>query len=823
MDRQSTSSIQQERVRALSARSFDPLPDVPKLELAEAAGDNETDGSKSVDNNNGDDEDDPYAEVPREDVDKVSSTDSEEARGGRDSPMNKANSDDDSSPQPPPYGKISRHAKPGEVEVTDEDDGNNYAEVRDVMRRGPQISGRERALTEMVDQVDLPRDKRSMTESAAHLPLPRIPQGGRGVPPRIIDDNEMYDSISESQRGKEPSPRSTPVMKKKPKERLYETMEEMGDKDLYESVPDALVKVESPSSPVSISTPNISPVKAPLVPPLPPSSPLPSKADSQAKKKSLEKTLSASTSQDESKRRFSFFGRKKTASVSRPKKTEQLESPTTSHPTDSPLSTKSPPLPNIPVPPLPNEKNGGLDDDDEEDTYDRVTPNTAGHEFNEGFQQGYNNSNAASKTASLPMSYRIGGPGGGMGGGRPNLPLPKVPEDSRSGTVTVSHKRMTEDGRGSVDEYDVVHVPPTDAIPDEPSYDTVKPQEIPRLASTSTIEADPPYDKIDKQELMELREKERQSSPSSDTDPYSKVRLSSPDRGEPNDGGPLTEHNEEGYAVVPEEIRMRKRAMSASQGVRQDRSDLSPDSLAAGYHLITIQDMDPEPRSKSASLSPQRKPESGTGSRESIEDQYASINHALKKDKSRQRKLDLEETLRAQEELRRYEDSSPVPPPLPPALHLEDPDEYIGPPIPAQSERIHQMETEEMKLPQLDSADPPYARVKNKVFNPYAEVSRPYAEVDVDWVQNQAKSDSATDEALGYDVVGTVGVRAKTVEKKEETMYDTIEDVKNPSSRPELPRLEAAGSAANDNLYDCLLPETPTEGKPDRNAPRSMV
>lgn len=88
----------------------------------------------------------------------------------------------------------------------------------------------------------------------------------------------------------------------------------------------------------------------------------------------------------------------------------------------------------------------------------------------------------------------------------------------------------------------------------------------------------------------------------------------------------------------------------------------------------------------------------------------------------------------------------------------------------------------ELKVPQADGSDPPYAKVRTKVDNPYAEVSRPYAEVDVNWIQDRSKKEQgsrvptasayAQDKTLGYDVVGAES------NIKEEKPYDTIDGVK---------------------------------------------
>ena len=826
-DNHQNSSSLKESLEKSQNRSYDPLPEVPKLELPQ--------DKEEKKEGKGDDDDNPYTEVPKQNNGRMpddSESDEEKnkkASGGA-SPTKKQKG----SLHLPPYGKVSRHVK----SESDDGDNDSYAEVRDVVRRGPINLNRERSSTDPIDPAKTGplRDRRLHTESATNMPLPQIP-ASRGVPPVFVDDNEMYDSIPESELKKD-SPSLHQSQKMKKKERLYESVYEMeDDKDLYESVPDDLVQLDSPStpktlsspkklsSPKTLSSPTISPTKAPDSTPKPPVSPIPKKAE---QKKPVEKTLSAQN--EEVKRRFSLFGRKKAVSVSntKTKKGEQPESPPAIPQPASSTQNKPHSLPSIPPPPCPDKND---DEEDEEDTYDRVTPVLPAVEFNDAFHQGLNE-DVLSKTKSLPMSHRTGG----TAGGHPNIPLPRVPEDSR--LVIVTHKRVME-GNGGPDDYDTVHISPKH-VPDddEPNYDTVRTEDM--FTEPLVAEIDPPYDKIDNKELEELREKEKQLKDEMFSEPkgsdsvgkYSKLRHFTPER-EGESAGPPPDHDEEGYAVVPKEIRMRKRALSASQGVRQQGRELSPDSVAAGYHLIQHEECE--------ELSPTKKVES-------IEDQYASIDYTTKKDQK------LEENLKAQEELRLNEEKcrsvSPIPPPLPPPLDPEDVEDFKEPPIPAHSEGMHQLDDEGLKLPQ-SATDPPYARVKSKVNNPYAEVGRPYAEVDLSkptsHAQNSATaSDNAIDEAMGYNVIGTVGVKTKTLHKKvdnydevlgydvvgvkttldttamdEALGYDVVgtvgvqnkenethirEDRKENTDhlKDELPTLETADSV---NIYDSLLPE----------------
>ena len=881
-----------ERGRTLSARSFDPLPDVPKLELAEGSNNKGEEGNGGGDNDDDDDDDDnPYAEVPRDGNDGMadSGSDGEEKPDAVATPI-------------PPYGKVSRHSKvSGDAtkDAEEVDDTDSYAEVRDVMKRGlPLFGERERSHTQPPNPKDLaaPRDKRSQTESSATLmPLPDIPPAGAAAAAAaaalLAEEAVMYDSIQESQLGKPSQP--------KKKERLYESMDEVAedDKDLYESVPDSLTMVESPRTPTStsLSTPTLAiPKQLSDVPPMPPSSPIPNRNEhmqQQPSKKMLEKTLSAS---DEGKRRFSFFNRKKTASVSstkpkkgdhpkgdHPKGEQQPESPTALVASGSPKHKSPPPLPNIPVPPPPDE------DDEEEDTYDRVTPGVLSGQ--DAFQLGAAADDPKVKAMSLPMSYRTGG--------RPNVPLPRVPEDSGSGTV--QHQRVMEGG-GGLSDYDMVQRIP-DRIPDEPNYDTV---EMGRTLVPPSATFDPPYDKIDKKELQELREKEMESR--------ERLRSSSPEdsvvRGEESVGsdqpGLHPDHDEEGYAVVPEEIRMRKRAMSASLAMKQQKKQLSPESTAAGYRTVRYQE-DEQPYNTIAEVRPHSMTVSSP-SRGGSEAQYATVDMSAKRDKKKQ---ELEEALRMQEELRTSDSTeppraSPVPPPLPPALDPEDMEEFKQPPIPHQSDGMHELlqsgggpeepraesgdppyarvkgepaaqrksssdppyarvneldvpqqpdaggdpeaqqkdgsdppyaRVNELDVPRPDSGDPPYARVKSKTT--YAEVNRPYAEVDVDWVQNQAVIRSSGQSATAQDEAPD-GAVPRPGADKEDKPYDTIQDLKADMESAthqlelEMPKLETADDGAA-NIYDSLLPDSPASGQDEeqvsspsdtkRDTPRSMV
>ena len=873
----------EKRARALSApRSFDPLPELPKLELAKEPileRPNRENSPARGEDDSGSDDDDPYDIVHEYNADRMSNHSHSSEEGGG-SPERLG----DKSPMPVPYGKVSRHAQPGEKVTVDENE-SNYSEVRDVIRRGPQMT-RDRSHTSPV-HVEAPetlRDRRVHTESATHMPLPGIPLG-KGQPAVKIEGATTPTTVAA-----------------KTQDKLYESVDEVVEKDLYESVPDDLTKADSCGHMSEASS--LSPSKNPeggANLQCAPASPL------EVKKRSLEKTWSSG---EEGKRRFSFFNRKKTSSVSATK-AKKGEMEASNLVTSSSPQHKSPPLPNIPAPPLPTTNNEA----EEEDNYDRVTPvlppgDVLSHAFDD----------PASKSKSLPMGYRMGA--------RSNLPLPKLPEDS--GSATVKHKRVLEEG--VPDEYDTVHHSPLD-MPEEPNYDTVHPEKL--KSGYPDIVADPPYDKVDKDELLRIQQLqlEEMEKAGSGYDPpydrvdqdklnelrkqealkkkeeeeaaaaesrgalspgYSVVRGATPEgeRSQEVEPGPKPEHDEEGYAVVPKEFRMRKRAMSATKDikkVKEKSSDalLSPDSTMAGYKVI---EYDEEAaggsslgaRSQSFS-SPTRK---SAQTDDSVDDQYASVDLQAK----RRKEQELAEVRKEQEALkidtedRTPRSVSPVPPPLPPALNPED---LVGvaeeqPPVPPHMEGIdddEEREDEEARPPS-ETSDPPYARVRTKVDNPYAVVNPPYTEIDVSNLlplsqQPRAGAAAASkpdelaamdDDLVGYDIIGAAGTKARTlspttstfVEKPYDTIsdtdrerlraqhlppasnsntteasvveppeqpYDTIADYKEQilnqeTQQQELPSLKTASES---NIYDSLLPQSPPKTPTDQQPPRSMV
>lgn len=854
----------EDRARTLSARSFDPLPEIPKFDTAEEGKGQRPKNSPSVARGGDiDDEDDEagyaYARVGGAAVGGVETADSDKedksdsASGGHGSGL-------------PPYGKVSHHVTKAKITETEE-----YAEVKEVFR-GPATAAakRARSSTDPIDPsqagTDSMREKRALTHTHM-MPLPAVPR-----PQESIDDSEMYDSIPDDMRNSQvPLPQQASAAansKPRPKERLYESMDDM--EDTYESVPDNLKPDSPPPLPLTPVSPNTSPSKAPLLspstsPPLPPSSPVPKTTAKEPEKKPLEKTLSAAQAEHEGdgKRRFSFFGRKKTASVSgigsrkeREKHKDQKDHKGHKdhkdhkehhHMPHQPLPDvpSQPPLMSPPLPPIPNQ------DYDDDTTYD--TPQldfmTDPSRLSPAPLSPSGVLDAKAKSQSLPSSAR--GAGAGVFHSRANVPLPRVPEDSGQGLV-IRERVLESPLRGEEEEkpYDSVKVltggdKPYDTVQvldegeniDEPNYDTVHPEEIFKaVLEAENNEADPGYDRI-KQLREEGKEEGEEEGAAASAQPtegegagirYGKVtRPLSP---EDDKLGIVPEHDEEGYAVVPEDFKMRKRALSASKGV--NNTQIKRESPEGGYNSINEVE-----EAATASTDEPMEPS----------EPYATVNIIPKK----------KDILTIEAELaERQRSTSPIPPPVPPAGDLGDMEEFSQPPIPVQSEGIHELlpADDERGSPSLKppgSDEPPYAKVKSK-DHPYAELNlgavgeiaklanpedtnnteAAYDEVGVDTTKSAAAlkdaalgydtvadQDTVEDEALGYHKVGST-VDQKT-EQEQGTGYDTVVDTdrgrgeNGASARSQLeqetPKLEPAEPQ---QLYDSLEPlKEDEEGK----------
>ena len=806
----------EDRARTLSARSFDPLPAIPNLDTVEDGRQRSKNSPPVAGGGRGMDDDDDEAgyayarvggaAVAMADSDKEDKSDS--ASSGRNSGL-------------PPYGKVSHHVTKAKVTETEE-----YAEVKEVFR-GPLATvatSRSRSATDPIDPAeagaDSLREKRVLTHTHM-MPLPAVPR-----PQENIDDSEMYDSIPDDMRNSQvPLPQqasaaATATTKPRPKERLYESMDDM--EDTYESVPDNL-KPDSPV-PMSPATPNTSPSKAPLLnlspsvsPPMPPSSPVPKTTAKEPEKKLLEKTLSAAQSEQEgdSRRRFSFFGRKKTASVSgigskkeRDKHKDQKghkdhkdhkdtkDHKEHHHMPHQPLPDvpSHPPAMSPPLPPIPNQ------DDDEDTTYDTPQldfmagpagqsplPSPMSPMSPPGLLE------AKAKSQSLPSSAR--GAGASMFHSRANVPLPRVPEDSGQGLVI--RERVLESPVGGEEEekpYDSVKVLPGGEKPydtvevldegenmDEPNYDTVHPEDIFRvLHEDENNEADPGYDRVKqlREEEGNLEgggggEEEGAAAPKEGQGAgirYGKVmRPTSP---EDDKVGIVPEHDEEGYAVVPEDFKMRKRALSASKGVvpkvKHEISEAGYNSINEVEEVTTASTDEPvEPSEPYATVDILAKKEPVEPS-----EPYATVDIIAKKEKKT-------DTLTSkQESALRQRSVSPVPPPLPPVGDLGDIEEFSQPPIPIQSEGIHELVPADdergrpsSSLEPPGSDDPPYAKVKSK--------DHAYAELDLGAVREMAKlvilDDTNKTEAT-YDEVDAKTAKSAAALKDKALGYDTVAD-----------------------------------------------
>ena len=819
-----------ERARTLSARSFDPLPEIPKLELAEdVPASSET---KRILNND-DEAAYSYARVPGRNGKEVPESDPSD-----DEEVDSPEGDKSQSTGLPPYGKVTRNQSLDKVQSGDE-----YAEVSGEKLIPPPLGKRDRSMTAPVDPVEfgMIRDTRAFTESATHLPLPAIPGGSR---PRV---DEMYDSIPENLEGKKAKPAI--IQPNERKERLYESVDEMGGQepeDMYESVPEEL-KVDSPLhvSPMvpTPTSPEGHPFPSLSVVPCPPDSPIPSHRDKhigsnvkvekahgkskKAERKALEKTMSA-TDQVEKKRTFSMFGRKKATSVSAgvgktkkkfDKDVQQLnphhhdplpDIPQQASPSHT-IPTPRPPSMPAPAPPPAM--------DDEEDLYDKpqlpIGKERISSESDAVTEHRMTTEEAKTRAKSLPAGMRSAG--ASVFKFRQDLPLPDVPEDSGQGMVTVTHKRVLEDDTENHTPYDlvVISTPPPDDNQDEPSYDTVRLEDILDPSSEVRNEADPGYDKVGKHLLENGEEGERSAgvedheetlenmqsdSPTGQEGAtvlgYGKVtRLSSPEGDNVSSGLLRPEHDEIGYAVIPEMIKMRKRALSASQVKKQKLTNQDARAIPA----IVSHSSEATPRVES----PQREasPSSPQG------EHYAVVDIAAK------RKQRARENNEQQGPLsptgRESGGASPIPPPLPPVGDLGDLSEFAEPPLPQRSEATDHLiiKTEDesgysrvLKVPRDGNLEPPYAKVKSKNDHPYAELDigggadgQPevvVAEEEVRYETPDALIISPVNEmSSGYDTIGDLD---KT-------------DSKVPTLNGALPKLETMDFDET-HMYDSLGP-----------------
>ncbi len=771
------------RARTLSARSFDPLPELPKLDLAEKL--------SSADDKEDNEEEAPYsyARVPKGgDVPQSDSSDED----GNDSPNREI-----SPPAIPPYGKVTASDKGKQAPL--DDMMGEYAEVTGEGRR-------DRSVTAPVDpsEVGRVRDNRAFTESAAHLPLPAIPKGPR---PTLEEDNAMYDSIPETMAGVQARPA---IVKR---ERLYESVDEMANdaEDMYESVPEEL----KPDSPVVVSPLILSP-SSPELPPLPtsPRHPLDSpttgpptnqnlglelKVDESSKKKkadkkALEKTLSTSD-QAEKKRTFSIFNRKKAISVSegvaktkkKPEKELQSPKPHQGEPLPDIPPQLSPSLPLAhPKTPLPVPPN----DDEEEDMYDKPEislPKTSDSETTAANVRTTQDAKARSKT--LPATGRSSGVNSFKFS--QNLPLPELPENFGQGLVTVTHTRHLEDSSEVTEPYDIVHIspPPIDET-EEPNYDTVRPDLILHVNPSLEVRGDPDpgYDRVGikldgAEESNALSDEDRGSERSTSPGGAGEIVVTEIPSPELDDSvaGPIPDHDEVGYARVPEMHRMRKRAMSANQGAMKkpnSEKKMSTDDTGVLKRATSPDEV------------------------------YAIIDMAAKKRNRKKKSEDLGVTERD------IENSSPVPPPLPPMGDLGDLSEFDQPPLPERLDEANHLMVEVendsgyskvLKVGPTLGADPPYAKVKSKVEHPYAELDIG-GSAKPDLTNSSNPSSPIENEASSNDMITVPATKDNTdaADNDENHMYDTLSPPKSPTEVSVVIGTPEEEEDVSQNTYDTL-------------------
>ena len=659
----------------------------------------------------------------------------------------------------PPYGKVTRHAVPVSKR-------GSYSEV---LTASPMLPpGRPRAVTEPIDPSltdarksdSVMRDNRALTESAAHLPLPQVPN--------VEVNDEMYDSIPEEMRetaaksdgenGVNTARESVPV-----RDSLYESVEvegegepnQEGGEDTYESVPEDIRQTApAPSSPMTITptSPHPPPPRSPTIfrviseaqaaPPSPSRSARDVDEDDRKKKgkdhgpakdhgkgeqkkhKALSKAKSDTGTESRGRSLSSFFARKKGGSnvPQSPKHTREKDQhePLPRIPTEgsvsSPLHLLPPSPPPIPAPPPP-------EDDEEEDyppdsAYDMIDViNPRGAAMLRG-----NDMTPKEKSASLPASMRSAG--ASIFHHVDHGPLPEVPEESAGGLV--ARQRVKED---MDPEYDTVVL---DQVQNEPSYDSV--EIIREVDAMPKLEPAQPAG-------GEEGEQEREQAPANK---YAKVSSHAAVENalSPDLTACSPEHDDLGYAIIPAHLKMRKRAKSDAMKLKQEQVNLenlrSKSVDDPGYDKIT-------PSSQGAvegldnllSPSPPMEPEyesvtdalrnvGETTDAVVVETPYSTVDMAAKRRSQMLRQQSGSggcalDSNSADDILR---DVSPNPPPLPEQGDLGDLAEFEQPPVPLQAETSLQLITShELRPPGADNnpysqidvlVDPPYASVKKK-------------------------------------------------------------------------------------------------------------
>lgn len=834
-----------------------PLPDVPKLEPAEDQPPEKKNTEPQKAKEGSDDEAGyAYAIVAKED--KMEGSDSEGEDREKPERMSEVRQN-----IPLRYGKVTRCPDSTPAVPEAEPEGDSYTEVRQFP---PAIlKGRLRSRTEPVDPADVVvnREKRAFTtHSAAHLPLPSIPGAEM--------DSQMYDIIPESIKttsvAKVDPVRSKPALLKKKRERLYETVDDIGDRepdDTYDSIPDEIRHIEVPISPktppvvtVVVPSPSIQHTGIPIIvpqPPLPPESPIPRKEGKKEEDTVKKKKLSKMTSETDHRKKKSLFGRKKAHSISVPKTKKEKDQqkplpdiPIPAAATHTPPTHVSPPAhlppppmhfspPGIP-PPLPPE-----DDEDEDDaTYDRPQldyPRSASESDGSPAKR-ISVEESKMKSQSLPMAMRSAGHT--VFHPRPHLPLPDLPEDSGSGAVAVGVVLRTNEVDPRYPGYNVV-VRDTDEEVEVP-YETVNRDEVfaalerkqdadepPYDHVKKLLDGDePPYDSVKKPATEEERPYDsvkKSSTGEEEEPPYDSVKGKEGPEGAVRDAGygkvtssatsdphgEIPEHDELGYAVIPAEAKKRKH-----DGWGITPEDLEADDDERDHNADRRFETEPEPpgddstpRPKDPGYEPVKKLEEATTAATVVEDTYAQVDMVAKRLSQRRRK---QQQLKEQNPVEASIDEGvQLPPPVPPAADLGvDLSEFEEPPVPAQSENMLIMVekgdppySKVLKVPKNGVAsDPPYAKVI-KERPPSDDVVRPYASFNV-------IEDADDSTAAGYDVVSKqAALRVEAQSQDSALGYDTVGVVsKNPNSLDPQDLKDAA--LGYDSIGDQLSTENAT-------------
>ena len=545
-----------------SRKSMEPLPLPPEAEAPQANASRPTPPPPSPPGDDEDEEEDnpyDYARVPGRESDvEISDNDS----------GNEAHQDEDGAARGPPgrYAKVTRHSASKETD---------YEPMPD-LPRPPLPSMRERrdrSATDPVDPMHVGEKKtRSMTvvaESASGMPLPAVP------PAKFIEEGEepeddMYDCIKDDLKAaiRKSAENQSP-------QKVYDSVD--GENDMYESVTEEMKEsVQQQATPaLPLSPVPKSQQKANSNSPSPTKrhsgsgfldSPKTRKAKEAAKrmnskdasKEGKKKKLDTAPQDGESRsRHFSFiFNRKKTPSVTgkplspdtkQETPQEQLPSPGHRPFSSVPLPSIPPTLGPRPAVPIPRpvsytgHSNDADEDEDEGGMYDSVT-------------QPMSRSVPDSDDTMPKLVSATRGAGGGGANPHLNEPLPDVPEDSGSGSAgggasVVKHPRLVEMS--------------------DPSYDTVVTQRQEELS------CDPNYDTVQLPKFSRKPQQQPLPGTTTTTPPY----RPSPERDE------SVSHDEQGYAVVDPNVILRKRVSSLSKSAVKEAND------EPGYEKVKKDDL----------------------------------------------------------------------------------------------------------------------------------------------------------------------------------------------------------------------------------------